>query len=592
MPVGLITSSAAREAALAPDESFPITSKDKEPRIGMHQPYAMTSRPGPEATVEYQEPGSPAAEPERRPVALVAGSGLSATAEVQALLLKRLRILGVLGTSVHTLVVVFMLVVLFQGNPQAEARYGISPILLATCLLAVYGGLTGLLWSRRRLSLGQLRLIESVGFSLFLALIAWFRYEDLGHYGLTEAIKEAPPVAPPRYAAYWGFPFFVLMVAYGTFIPNTWRRALVVAGLMAILPLTLVVVAGIAEGMLSPQFVKALLFPLALNLAVGVVLTVYGTHRIDVLRQESFTARRLGQYQLIRRLGAGAMGEVYLAEHALLRRPCVIKLIRPERAGDPKSLRRFEREVQATATLTNWHTVEIFDYGHAVDGTFYYVMEYLPGLNLEQLVRRDGPLPPERVIHLLRQLCAALREAHAVGLIHRDIKPANVITGERGGLPDVAKLLDFGLVHEQAISRGGEKLTQDGAITGTPAYMSPEQAAGKEDLDSRSDIYSLGAVAYFLLTGQPPFVRDTAMQVIAAHLCDAVHPPGRLRPDAPANLQAVILRCLEKDPAQRLQSADGLDNALAQCERVGRRDGVGFTEEKCCDSMTPPNNPL
>ena len=558
----------------------------------MHQPRAMTSRPQPEATVDYQEPGSPAAEPERRAVALVAGSGLSATAEVQALLRKRLRVLGVLATSVHTLVVVFMLVVLFQGNPQAGARYGISPILLTTCLLAVYGGLTGLLWSRRGLSLGQLRLIESVGFSLFLALIAWFRYEELGHYGLTEALKEAPPVAPPRYAAYWGFPFFVLMVAYGTFIPNTWRRALVVAGLMALLPLTLIVAAGISEGMLSSQFVKALMFPLALNLGVGVVLTVYGTHRIDVLRQESFTARRFGQYQLIRRLGAGAMGEVYLAEHALLRRPCVIKLIRPERAGDPKSLRRFEREVQATATLTNWHTVEIFDYGHAVDGTFYYVMEYLPGLNLEQLVRRDGPLPPERVIHLLRQLCAALREAHAVGLIHRDIKPANVITGERGGLPDVAKLLDFGLVHEQAISRGGEKLTQDGTITGTPAYMSPEQAAGKEDLDSRSDIYSLGAVAYFLLTGQPPFVRDTAMQVIAAHLCDAVHPPGRLRPDAPANLQAVILRCLEKDPAQRLQSADGLDNALAQCERVGRRDGVGFTEEKCCDSMTPPNNPL
>ena len=186
------------------------------------------------------------------------------------------------------------------------------------------------------------------------------------------------------------------------------------------------------------------------------------------------------------------MGEVYLAEHVLLRRPCALKLIRPERAGDPKNLRRFEREVQATATLTHPNTVQVYDYGHTDDGTFYYVMEYLPGLTLEELVKRHGPLPPARAIHFLRQVCGALEEAHAVGLIHRDIKPGNVIVCERGGVHDVAKLLDFGLVLSPVSEADGEKLTQDGAIAGTPAYMSPEQAGGQDDVDARSDIYSLG----------------------------------------------------------------------------------------------------
>jgi serine/threonine-protein kinase len=160
---------------------------------------------------------------------------------------------------------------------------------------------------------------------------------------------------------------------------------------------------------------------LVMCMGFGAVLAVYGAHRIEVLREQASEARRLGQYRLNRLLGAGGMGEVYLAEHVLLRRPCAVKLIRPERAGDPHFLRRFEREVQATATLTHANTVEIYDYGHAADGTFYYAMEYLPGLDLEQLVTRHGPLPPGRAVHLLRQVCGALAEAHAIGLIHRDI---------------------------------------------------------------------------------------------------------------------------------------------------------------------------
>src|SRR5262249_23230089 len=160
--------------------------------------------------------------------------------------------------------------------------------------------------------------------------------------------------------------------------------------------------------------------------------------------------------------------EVYRAEHALLRRPCALKTIRPERAGDPATLQRFEREVQATAALTHPNTVQVFDYGHAADGTFYYVMEYLPGLTLEEVVKREGPLPPAGAIHFLRQVCGALQEAHSRGLIHRDTKPGNVMICERGGIADVAKLLDFGLVLPLVSEPDGERLTQDGTVTGTP----------------------------------------------------------------------------------------------------------------------------
>jgi serine/threonine-protein kinase len=265
---------------------------------------------------------------------------------------------------------------------------------------------------------------------------------------------------------------------------------------------------------------------------------------------------------------------VYLAEHVLLRRPCAVKLIRPDQAGDPATLQRFEREVQAMATLTHWNTVEIFDYGHADDGTFYYVMEYLPGLSLQELVERSGPVPPARAIHLLRQVCRALREAHGIGLIHRDIKPSNILVCERGGTPDVAKLLDFGLVQQTSLDDQAEKLTVVGTIVGSPPFMAPEQAMGTGKLDARGDIYSVGGVAYFLLTGQAPFVRDTALQMLMAHAYEPVIPPGRLRGDLPEDLQAVILRCLEKDPEKRFPDAESLEKALAGCA-----DADGWTEE-------------
>ena len=292
---------------------------------------------------------------------------------------------------------------------------------------------------------------------------------------------------------------------------------------------------------------------------VAAVAAVFGARR-----REGMDARQLGQYRLIAPLGAGGMGEVYLAEHRMLERRCAIKLIHPEHAGDPQVMARFEREVRMTARLSHWNTVEIFDYGRTDDGTLFYVMEYLPGLSLEDLLERHGPLPAERVIHLMRQACRGLHEAHSIGLIHRDIKPGNLFAAYRGGQYDVVKLLDFGLVKSAAEVRCA-RLTREGAISGTPLFMSPEQARGQGQVDAGSDIYSLGAVAYTLLTGRPPFVRASALDVMIAHARDEVVPPSQLQGDVPADLEEVILRCLAKKREERFEDTEGLEQALAEC---------------------------
>ena len=248
-----------------------------------------------------------------------------------------------------------------------------------------------------------------------------------------------------------------------------------------------------------------------------------------------------------------------------------MKLIRPGDATDPHALERFEREVRLTATLSHPNTVEVYDYGRAEDGTYYYVMEYLPGLSLADLVERHGPLPPGRAVYLLRQVCGALRKAHAAGLIHRDIKPSNIFAARRGGMDDVAKLLDFGLVRPTATARAAH-LSAEGQILGTPLFMSPEQATGGRELDERSDIYSLGAVAYYLLTGRPPFEGEGGIAVMIAHARDPVVPPSRVRPGIPEDLERVVLRCLAKDPAERFPDAESLERALGECACAGDWD--------------------
>jgi serine/threonine-protein kinase len=396
----------------------------------------------------------------------------------------------------------------------------------------------------------------------------WVRYAAVAH-----ALDQNPP---DRFMVLYASSlsnliWMTVFVIYGIFAPNTWWRLLMmIAGIVAVLVGVDVAIWASRLHAGPELFISNLLITL-MAVFLGIGIAMYGSFKLGTAHEEAASARRqlreLGRYRLTRRLGAGAMGEVYLAEHTLLRRPCAVKLIRPTGVGGEKQVARFEREVQATAALTHPNTVEIYDYGRAEDGTFYYAMEYLPGLNLEQLGEQHGPLPPARVIHLLRQVCGALREAHEVGLIHRDIKPANIIVCSRGGVYDTVKLLDFGLVRAIEPSAEDGKLTQEGAIAGTPEYMSPEQAEGLGGLDGRSDIYSLGAVAYFLLTGRPPFQKATTLQLLFAHVREPVKPLTEIRPEVPTDVQAIVLKCLEKDRERRFQDVTALDHALADCQR-------------------------
>ena len=297
--------------------------------------------------------------------------------------------------------------------------------------------------------------------------------------------------------------------------------------------------------------------------AFVVVVPAKVLHRIGRRLKE---AQELGSYQLIEPLGHGGMGEVWRAEHRLLARDAAIKLVRPEALGarnDQETrtvLRRFEREAQATAALSSPHTIEVFDFGITQEGTFYYVMELLHGRDLESLVREFGPLPAERTIYLLRQVCHSLADAHARGLVHRDIKPANIYVCRMGLDYDFVKVLDFGLVKVRDRSRDGDTLaTVSQSTTGTPAYMAPECILGEADVDRRADVYALGCVAYFALTGALVFDADTSMRMMMQHLhAQPTRPSERSELPIPPELDDLVLACLAKDPAERPQNAGEL----------------------------------
>jgi eukaryotic-like serine/threonine-protein kinase len=489
------------------------------------------------------------------------GQGSSLSLEQVNLLGSRLRIASLILATTMT---VFFVRNLF-GSADVCPKWGMS-VALCGAMMAFTGVLAALLWARRDWCGPYLRMIE---IALFGGMAAFFSVLQFGSFHNSYILQVVAPeqkglflrMAAIAFSVRW----FSILVLYGAFIPNTWRRCALVIGVIASLPIVINSAAVLTESELRP-YGGELLLDTVIIMAVGSAIAIFGSYKINTLQQEAVEAKKLGQYILKRKLGAGGMGEVYLAEHQLLRRPSAIKLIRPDQAGDPANFTRFEREVRATATLTHFNTVEIFDYGSTEDGTFYYVMEYLPGLSLQELVDQYGPVPPERAVHFLRQICGALREAHEVGIIHRDIKPSNIIACERGGVHDVAKLLDFGLVQCTGVAKQRDnKLTVMGTIVGSPPFMSPEQATGREDLDQRTDIYSLGGVAYFLLTGKAPFERDTAMQMMMAHTYEPLVPPQALRADIPEDLQKVLVHCLEKDATKRFQDAESLERALAQC---------------------------
>jgi serine/threonine-protein kinase len=306
---------------------------------------------------------------------------------------------------------------------------------------------------------------------------------------------------------------------------------------------------------------------LCIIIAVASSKVIYGMS-LDVAR-----ARELGSYQLVEMLGKGGMGEVWLAKHKMLARPAAIKLISTRTlAGDSASaesmIKRFEREAQATAMLQSAHTVGVYDFGVTDEGAFYYVMELMDGQDLDELVKQFGPVPAERAVHILQQACHSLAEAHQSGMVHRDIKPANIFLCKKGLDYDYVKVLDFGLVKtvfSQEESSPG--LTIDGNITGTPAFIAPEIALGKKDIDGRSDLYALGCVAYWILTGKMVFEADTPMGVVMEHVkTEPVRLSARTEVDVPKALEDLIHACLAKEPGDRPQTASDLAERLATIE--------------------------
>jgi eukaryotic-like serine/threonine-protein kinase len=530
-------------------------------------------------TEDYR--GDPPSEAPRVRVALVAAAGSVAADHLYRLLHRRLLIVCSLVAALF-IGMTSLNVIINNTSSNPELRADLSEWIRMFWKLpvgaAVASVMTAVLWRRPPQTVLALRAIELVVIGLVAFLVLANMVLPFYWSFLEEAGRQPFPIGLAFMTCYVNavsLQWFAILTLYGTFIPNTWRRCAAVVAVLAASPLVLFAVQGLWLHPLDAETFWHSLIVFGFWVILGAVIAVLACSRIEILQRQAGEARKLGQYVLKERIGAGGMGEVYRAEHVLLRRPCALKLIRRERAGDPKNLRRFEREVQLTATLTHPNTVQIYDYGHAEDGTFYYVMEYLPGLTLEELVKREGPLAPARAIRLLRQVCGGLAEAHARGLIHRDIKPGNVMVCERGGIPDVVKLLDFGLVLPPAGDPDGEKLTQDGAVTGTPAYLSPEQAGGQDALDARSDIYSVGALAYFLLTGQPPFAGRTGVKMLAAHLYEEAEPLSRRRPGVPADLEAVVSRCLAKKAEARWPDAESLDAALGACRTEFQVEGDG-----------------
>ena len=357
--------------------------------------------------------------------------------------------------------------------------------------------------------------------------------------------------------------WFAIITLYGVLVPNTLRRAICMTGALLVAAAGSTLFAW-SRYDLSLSMRALWVTNLVVFLGIATGMSVFNSARLDSYRREAAEARNLGQYRLGRKIGRGGMGEVYLAEHRLLKRACAVKLIRPDISDKDTSIKRFAREVAAATKLSHPANVQVYDYGQAQDGTFYYVMEYLHGRTLEETVRQSGAFPPGRVIHVLRQICGALNEAHALGLIHRDVKPGNIILCKLGGKPDVAKLLDFGLVVH--VSRPDTRITQAHGVLGTPAYMSPEQARGAEDIGPATDLYSLGAVGFFLLTGQPPFPGSNTLELLHSHLTAQVVPPSVHNPDTPRDLETILLRLLAKAPGDRYSSASEMDSALAKCE--------------------------
>ncbi|MCB1161767.1 protein kinase [bacterium] len=497
--------------------------------------------------------------PDTRPSG--ASSSLGLPVELLEKSRRRLRILGILvlvatGADLLQTFVAFALVLLGHdvGEPPSSA------IPFTGTVVSFLAALGVILLTRSR-RVGAPRLVTlGQGFEVLLCLIIAVT-NPLSRY---EAVGSLPTMT-------WVTPIIIL---FPLIAPSPPRRTLVTALLAAATrPLGLWLLGTLGHLPVKVDDYAAAVF----SPMIAVVFATFGARAVYDLGMDVARARRMGSYELETLLGRGGMGEVWRARHRLLARPAAIKLIRPEFLGGASERerqvmrQRFEREAKATAALRSPHSVELFDYGVSGDGTFYYVMELLEGVDAQALVAGDGPLPWPRAVFLLRQVCHSLAEAHGGGLVHRDIKPANVFVCRYGLDLDFVKVLDFGLVKQAATPLDDtDPLTVQGGVQGTPAFMAPEQALGKGD-DARADLYAVGCLAYWMLTGQTVFTGETAMELLVQHARSAPAAPStRTELPIPPALEALVMACLEKDPAARPQTAGAVDAALADCEREER----------------------
>jgi hypothetical protein len=421
---------------------------------------------------------------------------------------------------------------------------------------AIAGALVVWIAGRRGIHPDRLLMVGSA-FAVFIAFI----------FALTSV--PATWFASHRAGFLWS-PVAVWVLVFPLIVPGTRRRTLITAALAAATE-PLVVLGLVFAGRQAMPTGQAFLLNawpnlLAIALALVVSSTVYR------LGEKLARVRAMGSYQLVRLLGRGGMGEVWLARHRLLARDAALKIIQPGALGTASvaeatdAFRRFEREARATAALRSPHTVELYDFGVAQDGTFYYVMELLDGIDLDRLVGQDGPVPPERCVYILQQACHSLYEAHVRGLVHRDVKPANVFLCRHGTDLDFVKLLDFGLVRERQQGEQAEAEAAAGAkLSGTPAFLAPETLTGSGAVDGRADLYGLGCVAYWLLTGRLVFERVSSLELAAAHATAAPVPiQQRATRPIPEGLAALIMQCLEKEPHRRPPTARHLADALGE----------------------------
>ena len=397
-------------------------------------------------------------------------------------------------------------------------------------------------------------------------------FEIVSSYAIAAA-EFGDPQGLETHSGFLGLSWVAVWVVLFTVVVPTFPRRALLAALASVSAVPVVIGMVIASGATvvgldATRYFFGLVFPYLL--VVG--MTYVGARVVYQLGTEVTRARELGSYRLEEKLGEGGMGEVWRARHQMLARPAAIKLIRPSFGDGPagvsdEAVRRFEREAQAIALLRSPHTVDLFDFGRATDGAFYYVMELLDGLDADSLLQRFGPIPPERAIHLLRQVCHSLSEAHACGLVHRDIKPANIVLCRYGEEYDFVKVLDFGIVGGIRDPANGSPVhTRENVVHGTPAFMAPEQAMGTA-VDGRADVYATGCVAYWLLTGQYVFTAGTPAALLLQHAQTPPSPPSsRTELAIPAALDDLVLACLAKDPAHRPQSAGELSRRLAEVE--------------------------